>query len=348
MASRSTFSDLTPPPLPGGGATGLMRQYSERFRTLFDASCLPLTAVAGTANAVTATLDPPLDPVGVLVDGMKFTLTWAAANTAGVTLAINGGAAIAVVGANGLALTAGAVGAGLRSLIEYIGGSFRILSPLLNSLTGGGERYFWQFTTNGTWNKPAGLDPDTMVFVEGWGAGGGGAASAAGGGGGAYASRWMRAGDLPSAVAVTIGAGGSTSTNGAAGGDSTFGSLLTAYGGGGAANGTNTGGGGGGALSAGLSASGQAGRLGGGQGVSGSSGNDATTENGGGSGAGASSFQGGGSLRGGGGGGAGPSGVGGVSIYGGAGGAANNAGVAPGGGGGRAAVGARGEIRVWI
>lgn len=354
MASRETFSHLTPPPLPGGGAGGLMKQYSERFKTLFDASALPLTSVGGTADAVTATLDPALDGGG-LVDGMKFEITWGATNTAGVTLALNGGAAIAVLDPAGSALVAGAIGSGLRSLLEYIGGSFRILSPLLTSMGGGSARFYWQITADGTWTKPAGLDDDAMVTIETWGAGGGGSQSSrgGGGGGGSYVMRRMRAADLPSSATVTIGAGGAA---GASGGNTTFGSLVTAYGGRTSPNTTDAGGGGGagelGQGTSGLSTSGgSGGPLGGGPGGSGAAGSHALSiwgGGGGGSGAISTGGNGGYAVFGGAGGGGNGATSGGISLHGGNGGADGVAGSAPGGGGGQGAAGARGEVRVWI
>ena len=130
------------------------------------------------------------------------------------------------------------------------------------------------FSSSGTWTKPAGV---TTVTVELWGGGGGGgsgrkgdnnADGGGGGGGGAYVTKTFPASDISSTVSVTLGAGGAggaaQATNntagnaGSAGVSSTFGAYLTAYGGAGGiggvdgAGGTSTGGGGGGgALSAG-------------------------------------------------------------------------------------------------
>jgi hypothetical protein len=345
MASRTTLSELSSPPVTGAA---LLEEYADRLKTLFDASALPLTSIGGTGNAVTATLDPALDGGG-LVDGMKFEITWGAANTAGVTLALNGGSALAVLDPAGTALVAGAIGSGLRSLLEYIGGAFRILSPLLTSLGGGSARYYWQFTASGTWNKPAGLDDDTMVFVEAWAGGGGGASASpgGGGGGGGWIGAWFRLGDMPSSVSVTIGPGGAVNSNGS---NTTFGSLLTAWAGIGATG--ATGARGGGAAAGGLFGSGFGGPNSGDK-----SGGPALTENGGGGGGGSAASSAGGNggaaLRGGGGGGginsgAFAPGTGGVSVFGGNGGDSGVAGSAPGGGGGRNAAGARGEIRVWI
>jgi len=221
--------------------TGLqfLAQYSERIGQLFDVSVLPLKAVGGTGDVVTATLDPPL--TGGLKAGMKFTLAWANANSGAMTLALNGGAAVPVLDADGAAMVTGAARAGQRALLEYVNGAFRALGGAGGSA--GASRYSWRFTASGTWNKPSGLPPDTLVFVEAWGAGGGGGRGSAGqgyggGGGGGYVSGHFRAADLAGAVSVTIGAGGaggaSNGTAGANGGNTTFGALLTAYGGRGA------------------------------------------------------------------------------------------------------------------
>lgn len=336
MTSRNTYSGSSTGPITG---PAFLDQYSLLMDVLFDASCLPLTGVGGTANAVTATLDPVL-PAGGLVDGMKFSLTWAAANTAGVTLALNGGAAVPVIDASGAALAAGAVTAGLRSVVEHVGGSFRVLT---GTMTGGGAAgtpsYYWKYTASATWTKPVGLSDDAMVMVEMWGGGGSGARNSGGadvgGGGGSYIRAGFRAGDLPSSVAVAVGAGGSgktTNSGGSNGGASTFGAILSAPGG---IGGYTVGGQGGAKGAIGAMAA---------HAVLAESGGD------GGAGAGATSGK-PADLSGGGG--AGTVGAaGGASLYGGSGGAPSQPGAVPGGGGGASytssGAGARGEVRIWI
>ena len=110
------------------------------------------------------------------------------------------------------------------------------------------------FNTSGNWTKPS---TGTYAFVQLWGGGGSGgkgaSVTAGGGGGGSYRAGVFKLSDLGSTVAVTVGAGGAAPpplANGNVGGNTTFGTLLTAFGGGGGrGNGTasTSAGGGGGA-----------------------------------------------------------------------------------------------------
>jgi hypothetical protein len=123
----------------------------------------------------------------------------------------------------------------------------------------------YEYTANNTWTKPS-FGSFALVTIWGGGGSGGRNAYATGGGGGACVQRLYRLSELPSSVAITIGAGGagrSGNGDGNTGGTTTFGSLLSAYGGAGgdATDNSSTattlrGGGGGGSLGAGSSATG--------------------------------------------------------------------------------------------
>lgn len=117
-----------------------------------------------------------------------------------------------------------------------------------------------EFSSNGTWNKPA---YGSMTLIRIWGGGGGGGGGkggsagtdregGSGGGGGAYSERWMPTAMLGSTETVTIaaqangGAGGSSANgaNGTGGNNTSFGSWMYASGGA-KGDGGGTGGGGG-------------------------------------------------------------------------------------------------------
>jgi len=108
---------------------------------------------------------------------------------------------------------------------------------------------FQEFTSSGSWIKPAGK---SAVYVLAIGAGGGGASGeintssssgGGGGGGGAHVWRWIDASALSGTVTVTIGSGGAGGTaiesgsvntsgiSGANGGQTSFGTAAVALGG---------------------------------------------------------------------------------------------------------------------
>jgi hypothetical protein len=105
------------------------------------------------------------------------------------------------------------------------------------------------FTSSGTFTKPGGISGMTVIVIGAGGGGGGGFSFAGagvtqgggGGAGGSYVSRTYRASDIGATVSITVGAAGTggaggvaggSGSNGTAGGNSSFGSLLAAFGGG--------------------------------------------------------------------------------------------------------------------
>jgi hypothetical protein len=105
------------------------------------------------------------------------------------------------------------------------------------------------FTTSGTWNKPSGYRFHRVICIGGGGGGGSGrydtsgtCAGGSGGSGGGISECIFADADLPSSVAVTIGAGGNgaaaqstvgqNGNNGTPGGDTNFGTYLSGKGGG--------------------------------------------------------------------------------------------------------------------
>jgi len=96
-----------------------MDAVQEEVTGLWDRSTITLTAVAGT-NTITATATPAL--TGALGGSMNFILKPAATNTGAVTLNINASGAVAVVDAEGTALTAGALRINANYFLHYDSG----------------------------------------------------------------------------------------------------------------------------------------------------------------------------------------------------------------------------------
>lgn len=133
------------------------------------------------------------------------------------------------------------------------------------------------YTANDTWTKPANAKSVHVITIGAGGGGGSGTTSAggascsggAGGAGGSVKEKTYRASDLASSLAITVGAAGtggasvgpaaSAGNPGVLGGDSSFGTILIAYGGGGGSGGVTSanraGGSGGGTAGAGITGS---------------------------------------------------------------------------------------------
>jgi hypothetical protein len=213
MADRNFPTSADP------GAYGdMLDKYAEIFGLVIPASVLPLTNVGGTANAITADVDPELPDSG-LAAGMIFSITWAATSTSsGVTIEIGDESPVDLVTANGATPAVGQIESGRTDLLIHDGTNMRLITE--GAVVDTGTASVEVFETSGTWTND--VPENTMVMVELWGAGAD-SVSNNGGAGGEYNRAFFKAGDLPASVAVGIGAPG--------GNDTTFGSYLTARGG---------------------------------------------------------------------------------------------------------------------
>ncbi len=218
---------------------------NEELAAALDRAVYVLTSVSGT-NTVTASAPAW---VSALTDGLTVYLKPAADNTAAVTLNINSIGAKSVVSTAGAALSSGALDADKIYLLRYYSADdeFRIIGE--STSAGGSTTPVTRvYTSNSTWNKPAGLAYVEIIAIGPGGDGGTGGSSSYGGGGGmgAYAGKRIAEASLGASETVTIGTPGSGTATSfgshlscAAGSDGTAGSGAS-HGSGGAA-GTATG-----------------------------------------------------------------------------------------------------------
>lgn len=210
-----------------------------------------VATVGGTANALTATLDPvPADWASLT--GVPLRIRVANANTGAATLNLNAlGARDIVYPGDNSPMLAGELTAGAVRTVLYDGTRLQLLDAGSRVRAGVSWRGMVPFTGSGTFNPATyGLTTTDRILVMLWGAGGG-AASIQSGFGGAGGGGEFRMGvfSCPASPAtVTIGAGGAgnnVGSNGLAGGTTSFGALMSAIGGGGGTGGAGAGGSGG-------------------------------------------------------------------------------------------------------
>lgn len=210
---------------------------------------LKYATAGGTANALTAALDPA--PItGEIAAGFELLLKVGTTNTGAATLNVNGGGAVAIKDMLGNALVSGALVAGSLVRIAFDGTNWQVqptpgaVAPILASFTD---------TTAGTRTYTATVTGWHRVELVGAGAGGGGGVSTGCGGGGGGGGRAIDYVFLVAGTAYTYtigakGVGGSAGFNGTNGSASSFvgpaGTIVAT--GGSAGVGANTGSGGGG------------------------------------------------------------------------------------------------------
>jgi hypothetical protein len=206
---------------------------------------LTYAVAGGTANAITATLNPV---PAALAAGLRVSVKIASANTGAATLNLNGLGAVAITRIGAAPLKANDLVPGIADL-EYDGTQWQLMSISPGSTPSRNIQAFASGTT--IWTCPAGV---YWVKSRVWGAGGSGGSgngsNAAGGGGGSggYSEGWFAV--VPGTnYTVVVGAGGAVVSTAAAtgntGGSSSFGSFNSATGGNGGI-GSNAAGGNGG------------------------------------------------------------------------------------------------------
>ncbi|MBZ9939123.1 hypothetical protein LB518_22695 [Mesorhizobium sp. BR1-1-16] len=204
-----------------------------------------VSAVGGTANALTATLSPAPAAWTDLV-GVPLRLKIATTNTGAATLNPNSLGTKTIVRAGGAALSAGDLAAGSVVECVYDGTSVQAIS-LQSSFAPSSSVAVYTSSGTTSFVVPTGIYRLKRIRV--WGAGGGGGGSfntggaGAGGGGAGYAESVGVAVSPGQSISIVVGAGGlagtGTPTAGGAGGTTSVGSLISIPGGGGGTGANN-------------------------------------------------------------------------------------------------------------
>lgn len=205
-----------------------------------------IPVVGGTANALTATLDPAPASYSDLI-GTPFMIKIALTNTGAATLNLNGLGAVAIGRSDNSALQAGDLLATRTVELMFDGGFFQIigLSPSqiigLSPSSAGRLIDIQIFTSSGTYTPTPGMTFCIMEGVGGGGGGGGGTSPDLGrvslgapGAAGTWGRARFTAAVIGASKAVTIGAGGAgggPGLTGANGGDTLVAGILQLPGG---------------------------------------------------------------------------------------------------------------------
>lgn len=144
--SKTITRDGQSPPtanLPMGGfkltglSVGTARTDSARVGDVQDGKITTLTAVSGS-NTIAATSSPLIT---AYTSGMNFRFIAAAANTAAVTININGLGAVALTKSGAQPLEAGDIAAGAAIQVHYDGTNFQLVSGAGGGAKAGGTIY---------------------------------------------------------------------------------------------------------------------------------------------------------------------------------------------------------------
>ena len=137
-ANRQIPTSASSPPQSGDT---VLDAIQEELTSLFNAGVFPLSSIAGTANAVTANVTPPL--TGALQNGMGFLFRPASTNTDAMTMAIDGLSAVDLVDRHGNAMTPGLIIANSVYLLIYNGTLGDLVAITVEpGLVGRQEKYF--------------------------------------------------------------------------------------------------------------------------------------------------------------------------------------------------------------